>query len=371
MIAGEIKQENGLACSRGAEPAYAKFKRMIAENISSGALAVGDKLPSRNELQRQFNISCTTYHKAVNELILSGLLRTHKGKGVFVQSKYSRHDPMENTVTLLVTMPLLLEHLAFTELINGILDVIVPQGYNLNFTFFNSLMLSEEEICEKLGCIGNSGVIIPYDENIVASHLRGLTTAMRPAVFIGRAFPEISNLLVETDSKKAMTDYISTLTLKSLSIAYIGQPFDNFYRRHLGFIESACAKRNIHIIEVIRKKCAFSKKEGANAMIELLQEYSILPELIIAEDDYVACGVISVLQKKQINREVLVIGGFLKHLYPMSDYPIIDLNYRQSGREAAWLLLKRLKNKASFHHAVVESEFLKKPLEEVFYSKYN
>ena len=93
-------------------------------------------------------------------------------------------------------------------------------------------------------------------------------------------------------------------------------------------------------------------------MAELFQEYSRLPELIIADDDYVATGVISVLQKKQINREILAIGGFLKHLYPLSDYPLIDLNYRRSGREAAVLLLNRLAHGAESRHVMVESDFL-------------
>jgi DNA-binding LacI/PurR family transcriptional regulator len=358
MISGKLKLKRKPAAGKELEPAYGKFKRILVEDIRSGIFSVGDKLPSRNELQRQFNISCTTYHKAIDEMILNGMLRTHKGKGVFVQSKYSRHDPMENTVTLLVTMPSFLEHLAFTELINGILDIIVPQGYNLKFTFFNPLLLSEEEMKEKLARIGSAGVIIPYDDNISVSHLQGLAASVPPVVFLGRSFSEISGLLVETDSQKAIENYIDTLKLKSLSIAYIGQPFDNFYRRHLGFFEAACTKRNIRICEVIHKKCIFSQREGANAMAELLQEYSKLPELIIADDDYVAIGIISVLQKKQINREILVVGGFLKHLFPLSDYPIIDLNYRQSGREAAILLLNQLTHGAELRHTIVESEFL-------------
>ncbi|MFA6569075.1 MAG: GntR family transcriptional regulator, partial [Victivallales bacterium] len=83
MITGESKLKRKLSDGGKLEPAYGKFKRMIVEDIRSGIFAVGDKLPSRNELQRQFNISCTTYHKAIDEMILNGMLRTHKGKGVF------------------------------------------------------------------------------------------------------------------------------------------------------------------------------------------------------------------------------------------------------------------------------------------------
>lgn len=58
----------------------------ILEQIASGALQPGDKLPSENELCRLFNVSRPVVRQALVRLQADGLVRTRKGLGTMVQN---------------------------------------------------------------------------------------------------------------------------------------------------------------------------------------------------------------------------------------------------------------------------------------------
>lgn len=58
----------------------------ILEQIASGTLRPGDKLPSENELSRAFNVSRPVIRQALVRLQADGLVATRKGLGTIVQN---------------------------------------------------------------------------------------------------------------------------------------------------------------------------------------------------------------------------------------------------------------------------------------------
>ncbi len=58
----------------------------ILEQIASGVLRSGDKLPSENELCRLFNVSRPVVRQALMRLQADGLVATRKGSGTVVQN---------------------------------------------------------------------------------------------------------------------------------------------------------------------------------------------------------------------------------------------------------------------------------------------
>jgi GntR family transcriptional regulator len=56
----------------------------IREQIISGELAVGHKIPSTEELKRAYGASLSSVRQAVNQLKAEGILEGFAGKGVFV-----------------------------------------------------------------------------------------------------------------------------------------------------------------------------------------------------------------------------------------------------------------------------------------------
>ncbi|MFI3312759.1 MAG: FadR/GntR family transcriptional regulator [Eubacteriales bacterium] len=60
-----------------------KLESMIGE----GEFAVGEKIPSENELVTYFGVSRNTLREAIHSLILAGVLEAKQGAGTFVRSK--------------------------------------------------------------------------------------------------------------------------------------------------------------------------------------------------------------------------------------------------------------------------------------------
>lgn len=65
-------------------PLYAQLVGIIKKSISSGALAVGDLLPSEAELCRTLDVSRNTVRQAIGDLEDEGLVVRKRGKGTFV-----------------------------------------------------------------------------------------------------------------------------------------------------------------------------------------------------------------------------------------------------------------------------------------------
>jgi GntR family transcriptional regulator, histidine utilization repressor len=76
-------------------PLYAQIKSHILDQIRSGALAAGKRVPSENELVTQFNISRMTANRALKELTADGFLARVPGVGTFVREVTPRTSLIE------------------------------------------------------------------------------------------------------------------------------------------------------------------------------------------------------------------------------------------------------------------------------------
>ncbi|MBR5306407.1 MAG: GntR family transcriptional regulator [Oscillospiraceae bacterium] len=68
-------------------PLYAQLAKIIEENILNGELKDGEKVPSENQLCKQYNVSRITVRQALAKLEQKNLLYSVHGKGTFVQTK--------------------------------------------------------------------------------------------------------------------------------------------------------------------------------------------------------------------------------------------------------------------------------------------
>lgn len=69
---------------RPGEPLYRVIKAALKERILSGEYAVGQQLPSENQLMRIFDVSRVTARQALHQLQKERLVVSHQGKGYFV-----------------------------------------------------------------------------------------------------------------------------------------------------------------------------------------------------------------------------------------------------------------------------------------------
>src|ERR1700739_4106890 len=74
-------------------PVYRQIVDQVRGGVASGALAVGDQLPTVRQLAVDLSINPNTVVRAYRELELGGLLETHQGTGTFISAqKMQRRD---------------------------------------------------------------------------------------------------------------------------------------------------------------------------------------------------------------------------------------------------------------------------------------
>lgn len=71
-------------------PVYRQIMDQVRGGVASGALTVGDQLPTVRQLAVDLSINPNTVVRAYRELELGGLLETHQGTGTFVSAQKIR-----------------------------------------------------------------------------------------------------------------------------------------------------------------------------------------------------------------------------------------------------------------------------------------
>jgi DNA-binding FadR family transcriptional regulator len=85
------------------EPAYRKVAAALTESITSGALRVGQRLPSETELGLRMGVHRSTVREALRELESAGLLRRERGSKLMMVSRPDR-DTVASGVTRALTL---------------------------------------------------------------------------------------------------------------------------------------------------------------------------------------------------------------------------------------------------------------------------
>lgn len=70
---------------RNIGPKHKQIKEDIVEDILGGVYEPGDMIPKQSDYAKKYNVSRLTVRKAIDDLVIKGILRTEKGKGTFVQ----------------------------------------------------------------------------------------------------------------------------------------------------------------------------------------------------------------------------------------------------------------------------------------------
>ena len=73
-----------VALGESPQPLYLRVYRLIADEIASGNLGPGDRLPSERDLTERLGVSRATVRRALGELAEDGLVEASAGRGSFV-----------------------------------------------------------------------------------------------------------------------------------------------------------------------------------------------------------------------------------------------------------------------------------------------
>src|SRR5262245_34957478 len=74
--------------SQPGRPLYMAVRDAVREAIDAGIFQPGEQMPSTKELSDQLEVSLVTTHRALQELVTTGVLQRSQGKGTFVHERY-------------------------------------------------------------------------------------------------------------------------------------------------------------------------------------------------------------------------------------------------------------------------------------------
>ena len=78
-----------------AEPLYAQIERLVADEIASGRLRAGERLPAERDLCARLGVSRVTLRRALSGLVAHGVLSASAGRGWFVAAGVVSEPPNE------------------------------------------------------------------------------------------------------------------------------------------------------------------------------------------------------------------------------------------------------------------------------------
>ncbi|MFC5650179.1 GntR family transcriptional regulator [Paenibacillus solisilvae] len=224
-------------------PLYEQIYGFVYNQITTGQLKAGERVPSEKELADQFNVSRITTKKALESLAQEGLITRMRGKGSFVSEANIAHPlkhSAENT-----DKPDLQEHARAARIIGVLLpDISESYGFRLFRTieektseigchllvkFTYDKQEEEEKAIQSLIKSGVDGLIVfPVHGEHYSKELLRLVIDGFPLVLVDRYMRGIPACSVHTNNEKAceeLTDYL--INKGHQEIALLSTPAEN------------------------------------------------------------------------------------------------------------------------------------------------
>ena len=211
-------------------PLYIQLADLLREQINTGVIKVGDKLPSEAEMIKEYKLGRLTVREALSILANEGLIEKHHGKGTFckacITAPKHRIDILLDLANTYFVLPYYLR--AFC-------DALEPEDVNI---ILSDTKNDDEKICasiEKALADGSDGVILQpstISGNIspkLQSLLETLRTNNTPYILIDGFF------MINTYQENAKHSYaaVDDIRIGSLAAKY----FESLGHKHLCMIE--------------------------------------------------------------------------------------------------------------------------------------
>ncbi|PGY09085.1 GntR family transcriptional regulator [Bacillus sp. AFS031507] len=199
------------------EPLYQQIKNKIKEQILSGRLRVGDRVPSEKELTEEFHVSQITTKNALSGLAEEGIVERIKGKGTFVCESNlttSIRQPNKPTELIGLILPSMKTRIEL-EFVNFIEKYVSKNGHNLIIKITRESQFEEADAIEMFKKMKVKGMIIfPTEKDNYNEAVLRLTLDKFPLVLIDRYMENILTYSVTSENEVGTLEAISFLLNK-------------------------------------------------------------------------------------------------------------------------------------------------------------
>lgn len=188
---------------------YRKVYTILREEIETGILTRGTRLPADENLGERFSVSKITISKALRLLKDDGYITRSPKKGTYVASLSASPIIKKNKATPIHTLGLVIP--SFNDLFGAnflkYFLLITNQNYNVVVKLSNSDYSLESEMISKLIDDGAEAIVLlPTSSTIVSPIILDLITSNFPIIILDRTLSDLPICSILTDNTRAAYD---------------------------------------------------------------------------------------------------------------------------------------------------------------------
>lgn len=330
------------------KPKYFTLMEQLKNDILSGNIRPGEKLPSENELSSQYSLSRHTVRKALSILTQEGYVEAFHGKGTFCSEKM-RHVRKSRNIAVVTTY---ISDYIFPRLIQGMDKVLSQNGYSIILKNTGNSRQKEAKCLEELLQKDIDGLIIePSKSQLICRH-RNLYHNFEkygiPYIFIQGIYTEMREyphiLMDDARGGYLVTKYLLDLGHRKIAGFFKADDIQGI-ERHKGYVWALQEAGVPYDPDDVVWFHTEDRKYKPAMMAKLMAESGKLPEGIVCYNDQIAVQVIEELENYGIRTpEQISVTGYDNSLYAQRGSGITTIAHPQEklGEMAAELILEKL-----------------------------
>jgi len=354
---------------------YERLYNYVLDDIQTGSLRSGDRVPSEKELARKHGVSRITSMRALQNLERAGLVERIRGKGTFVARDLGRlaevgdgeRPPRSRRLTSRVAFLLPDASPAYgLELLNAIEERAGENGLSLVLKRSRGEQEEEERAIEALVASGSvDGLIVfPVNGEFYNASLLRLALAKSPFVLVDRYLKGIAASSVYTDNLAASRDLTGyVLDAGHKHVAFVSSPpantssiEDRLHGYRAAFSQRGLGLDRQHLLTDLN--CGFPNPESRipadhAAIRAFLKAHESITGFVASEYP-IALIIRDVLRDLQRHQGTMIScfdsprGQFVEPRFTH-----IQQNEREMGRRAVDLLLAQLNGQQTPSQSIV------------------
>lgn len=176
------------------EAKYMAVVNWIMEQIKNGVFQMGDKLPSENELSREFELSRQTIRHAIDVLEQKNMLTRIRGSGTYLGT--GGRELKKVRYQNIAVISTYVDSYIFPMVLKGIEKTLSKAGYTMQVAFTGNRIEKEGEILDKLlkkGLI--DGLIVEPAKSALPNpnldSYKRLAKQQLPVLFFNSSYPQL------------------------------------------------------------------------------------------------------------------------------------------------------------------------------------
>ncbi|WP_163541738.1 substrate-binding domain-containing protein [Occultella kanbiaonis] len=335
-------------------PLYQNVKSELLRAIAAGEYTPGEPFITQREIRERFGVSNTTAVKALNDLVVDGLLVRRRGKGTFVAEGPRTTRPVEDGADASIMCVLSLLHDRSphaARLIRGVEAVCAEFGYRMFLSDTKGDPDLEERALLRAARGGAAGVVLyPVEGRAPLPALEGMRRRGVPMVMVDRYRQDVVADAVVADNFAVgfqLTEHLIAAGHTRIAVLWEETDSTSVRDRLAGHLQALQQhgirqRRELTVLRPYLGPPAASRIETVRELLALAEP----PSAIMCANGYVLAGAVHDLTSLgvQIPDEIELAGmddGGPLELPPLTLVSAI-LPSEEIGRRAMTILARRL-----------------------------